>query len=102
MKNIIHMVSAFFNYLKSFRKNRKFELINKKLTKKVDDIVVEKIILKGEIVQMVRKYLRIDAKSEYIPKDFKNNTEIREQVLAKFGERMEKLNVKINAKLELV
>lgn len=102
MKSIIHKIVEFFKYLKHFRKNRKFEQINKKLTKKVDDIEVDKIILKGEIVQMVRKYLKLDAKSDYIPKDYKNKAEIRGEVLSKFGDRMEKLNVKINSKLELV
>ncbi|WP_026730212.1 hypothetical protein [Flavobacterium denitrificans] len=102
MKPIIHKIANFFKYLLHYRKNRRFEQINKKLSKKVDDIEVDKIILKGEIVQMVRKYLKLDAKSEYIPKEYKNKAEIREQVLYKFGDRMKKLNVKINAKLELV
>jgi hypothetical protein len=102
MKSITRQIIALFTYLKNFRKNRKFEEINKKLTKKVDDIEVDKIILKGEIIKEVRKYLKLDAKSNYIPKDFKNNAEIRGEVLNKFGERMQLLNVKINTNLELV
>jgi hypothetical protein len=51
---------------------------------------------------MVRKYLRVDANSKYIPKESRNNTEIRERVLAEFGDQMSKLDIKINDKLELI
>jgi hypothetical protein len=51
---------------------------------------------------MVRKYLNIGAKSEFIPVTNRNTTEIRERVLAEFGEQMSKLGIRINAKLELI
>jgi hypothetical protein len=102
MKSFTRRIIEFIKYLKGFRKNRKFELINEKLTKKVEDNEVDKIILKGEIIRMVRKYLNINAKSKYIPKTHRNNTEIRERVLAEFGDRMKNLNIGLNSKLELV
>lgn len=79
-----------------------FKTINKKLEKKLADREVDRIILKGQIIKMVRKYLRIDAKSEYIPRESRNNTEIRERILAEFGDAMNKHGVKINSKLELI
>ena len=67
----------------------------------MSDRNVEQIILKGEIIKMVRKYLRIDAKSNYIPKDYKNKAEIKQQVLALFEPRMKALGVQITDDLEL-
>jgi hypothetical protein len=59
---------------------------------------VDRIILKGQIIKMVRKYLNIGAKSDSITN--RNTTEIRERVLAEFGEQMNKLGIRINAKLD--
>jgi hypothetical protein len=59
---------------------------------------VDRIILKGQIIKMVRKYLNIGAKSDFIPITNRNTTEIR-RVLAEFGEQMNKLGIRINAKL---
>lgn len=102
MKNLFIKIALLFSFLKNYRKNRFYKKVNEKLEKAVDDQTVEKIILKGQILKMCRKYLRADAKSEYIPKDRRNNTEIRERILAEFGEQMSKYNVKITDNLELV
>ena len=98
MKKLIQ----FFTYLFHFRKINLFKKVNKKLYKTIEDREVDRIILKGRIIEMTRKYLRVDANSKYIPKDYRNTTEIRERVLAEFGEPMEKLGVRINTKLEFV
>lgn len=101
MKTLFKLIANFFNYLFNFRKIRLFNKINSKLDKTIKDREVDRIILKGQIIKMVRKYLRIDANSKFIPKDHKNNTEIRERILAEFGDQMSKLDIKINANLEL-
>ena len=102
MKKIISKIASFFDYLKNYKKINTFKKANVKLDAKLREREVDKIILKGTIIKMVRKYLRIDAKSKYIPRDNKNNTEIKERILAEFGTQMEKLNVRINDKLELI
>ena len=102
MKKVLVRISQFFNYLFNFRTIHRFKKINAKLEKSLEDREVDRIILKGNIIQMVRKYLRINANSKYIPKERRNNTEIRERVLAEFGEQMNKLGIRINDKLELV
>ncbi|WP_278035908.1 hypothetical protein [Flavobacterium nitratireducens] len=102
MKRLFVKISAFFTYLINFRTIKKFQKINGKLEQTLEDREVDRIILKGKIVKMVRKFLRADAKSKFIPKHMRNNTEIRERVLAEFGEQMNKLDIKINDKLELV
>lgn len=101
MKTLFKLIANFFNYLFNFRKIRLFNKINAKLDKTIKDREVDRIILKGQIIKMVRKYLRIDANSKFIPKDYKNNTEIRERILAEFGDQMKKLDIKINDNLEL-
>ena len=98
MKKLIQI----FSYLWNFRKINLFKKVNKKLYKTIEDREVDRIILKGRIIEMTRKYLRVDANSKYIPKDYRNTTEIRERVLAEFGEPMEKLGIRINTKLEFV
>lgn len=101
MKTLFKLIANFFNYLFNFRKIRLFNKINAKLDKTIKDRKVDRIILKGQIIKMVRKYLRIDANSKFIPKHHKNNTEIRERILAEFGDQMKKLDIKINDNLEL-
>jgi hypothetical protein len=86
-----------FLYLRNFRTINKFKTINTKLHKTIEDREVDRIILKGQIIKMVRKYLNIGAKSDSITN--RNTTEIR-RVLAEFGEQMNKLGIRINAKLD--
>ena len=101
MKKIFNKIAYFFTYLFNFRKFNLLDKVNAKIEKHIKERNVDRIILKGQIIKMVRVYLRVDANSEYIPKDHKNNAEIRERILAEFGDRMNKLGVKINANLEL-
>ncbi len=101
MKRIISKIAYLFKYLLNFKTIRKFEKINGKLDETLRARKVDQIILKGNIIKMVKKYLRVDAKSKYIPKDNKNNAEIRERILAEFGDQMAYLNIRINDKLEL-
>lgn len=102
MKSLFIKISLFFNYLWNYRTINRFEKINTKLHQTIKDREVDRIILKGNIIKMCRKYLRVDANSLYIPKDNRNHTEIRERVLAEFGDQMQTLGIKINDKLELV
>lgn len=102
MKKLIAKFKQLISFFTGLYKIHRFKKINKTLEKKVSDMEVDKIILKGEILRMTRKYLQIDAKSKYIPRDYKNNTEIIERVEAEFGERMKNLNVRINQSLELI
>jgi DUF1009 family protein len=97
-KSIIRLVTYLFN----FRKINLFKKVNKKLYKTIEDREVDRIILKGQIIKMTKKFIRIDANSKFIPKDYRNTTEIRERILGEFGEKMNTLGIKINSKLEFV
>ena len=96
MKRII----AFFSYLFNFRKINLFRKVNKKLVKTIEDREVDRIILKENIIKMTRKFLNYGGKSEFIPVTNKNTTEIRERILAEYGEKMHLLGISINQKLE--
>jgi RNase P/RNase MRP subunit p29 len=95
-------IQAFFYFLFNLKKINLFKKVNKKLYKTIEDREVDRIILKGQIIKMTRKFLRIDANSKFIPKDYRNTTEIRERILGEFGEQMNLLGVRINSKLEFV
>jgi hypothetical protein len=102
MKYLFNKIAFFLNYLRNFRTINEFKKINNKLHKTIEDREVDRIILKGQIIKMVRKYLNIGANSKFIPIDNRNRTEIRERVLAEFGEQMNHLGIRINHKLELI
>jgi hypothetical protein len=102
MKSLFAFFASFIRFFKNRKKNKVFTEINQKLEKKLKDREVDRIILKGEIIKMCRKFLNINARSRFIPKKNKNNTKIRKRVLAEYGERMEHLGIRINEDLELI
>lgn len=98
MKLLFQKIIFFFS---SFFKNRQFRRINKKLYKTIEDREVDRIILKGRIVKMVKEYIAINTSSEFIPPWIKSNAEIREEILLKYGEEMKHLDIKIYNNLKL-
>lgn len=98
MKSLFLKIILFFS---AFFKNRKFRRINKKLYKTIEDREVDRIILKGRIVKMVKEYIAINTSSEFIPPWIKSNAEIREEVLLKYGDEMKHLDIKLYHNLKL-
>lgn len=83
--------------LKPFQKLRRRWIIAKaypKMKEAYDKQLVERKKLKVEINKFLKDFFGIDAKSKYIPKDFKNKEEVRVAVCDKFGDNMDKLNLK--------
>lgn len=101
MKSLFKKIASFFNYLWNFRTILRFRKINKKLYKTIEDREVDRIILKGKILQMVKQYIAINTSSEFIPPWIKSNAEIKEEILIKFGDEMKHLDVKIYNNLKL-
>lgn len=102
MKLFFTFFAFILKFVQSRKKNKTFTKINEKLESKLKDREVDRIILKGEIMQMCRVFLNVNAKSKFIPKKFKNNTKIRKRIHAEFGERMEDLGVRITDDLVLI
>lgn len=101
MKSVIAKIALFFKFLWNIRTNLRFRRINKKLYKTLEDREVDRIILKGRIVKMVKEYIAINTSSEFIPPWYKSNAEIREEVLLKYGEEMKHLDIKLYHNLKL-
>ena len=101
MKSLFLKIACFLNYLRNFRTINKFKAINKKLYKTIEDREVERIILKGRIVKMVKEYVQINTSSKFIPAWHKSDEEIRTEILHKYGEEMEHLGVKLYRNLKL-
>lgn len=101
MKYLFKKIAFLLNYLSNFRTINKFKKINKKLYKTIEDREVDRIILKGRIVKMVKEYIQINTSSKFIPAWHKSNEEIRAEILHKYGEEMEHLGVKIYHNLKL-
>ena len=101
MKSLLNKIASFFKFIWNLRKILRFRKINKKLYKTIEDREVDRIILKGNIIKMIKEYIAINTSSEFIPPWYKSNAEIREEVLHKYGEQMKLLEVKLYHNLKL-
>jgi hypothetical protein len=93
MKKLINWLLA------PFKKLRRRWIIAKaypKLKKAYDNQVVERRKLRNDINAFLKDFFGIDAKSKYIPKDFKNKEEVRVAVCNKFQTDMDRLNLKFS------
>lgn len=100
MKSLFLKIKHFLNLIFN-RKYRLFSKVNRKLYKTIEDREVDRIILKGKIVKMVREYVAINTSSEFIPPWIKSKAEIKEEILIKYGEEMKHLDIKIYNNLKL-
>jgi hypothetical protein len=100
MKSLFLKIKHFLNLIFN-RKYRLFSKVNRKLYKTIEDREVDRIILKGQIVKMVREYVAINTSSEFIPPWIKSHAEIKEEILIKYGEEMKHLDIKIYNNLKL-
>ncbi len=98
-KYVFNQIIKPFVYVWNIRKHVFFDRINAKLSMKLENREVDRIILRGQIMQMLRKFCRVDSKSIYIPKDYKSRCKIREQIYAQFGTEMELLDISVNNNL---
>jgi len=101
MKFLFKKIAFFFNFLFNIRKILQFRKINQKLGKKIQDREVDRIILKGKILQEVKIYNEINTKSKFIPPWYKSKAEMREYIIVNFGKNMKLLDVKIDHNLKL-
>ena len=101
MKKLGTVLLQLFYRFWYFRKYIKFNGFHKRLNKAVTDQEVDRIILKIQIKKYMRKYLKVDANSKYIPRDVKSDEESRQQVIGRFGDEMKRVGITINEKLEL-
>ena len=101
MKSLFNKIALFFSFLWNIRTNLNFKRINKKLYKTIEDREVDRIILKGKIIKMVKEYIAINTSSEFIPPWIKSKAEIKEEIIIKYGDEMKQLGIKIYDNLKL-
>lgn len=59
----------------------------------VEKMIADRKALRSDINKFLRKYFGVDARSKFIPADFKNPEEVKVAILDKFSPKMEELNV---------
>lgn len=101
MKSLFSLFTSILSFFKNRKKNKVFTKINQKLDQKLKDREVDRIILKGKILKMVREYIPINTTSEFIPPWHKSKAEIREEILNKYGDEMKHLDIRIYHNLKL-
>jgi hypothetical protein len=91
----------FLNLFKS-KQLRFLEDAEKKLSNKISVRKAERIILKSKVIKEMRKFLKLDANSRYIPFTSKDKEEIRFQIKKLFGSEMERLDLRLTENLKIV
>ncbi|MBL87224.1 MAG: hypothetical protein CMO82_11260 [Winogradskyella sp.] len=94
---LINWLLSPFRWIKSiFQKLKRRWILAKAypaLKKANDEQLIKRKKLKKDIMLWLRSYFGIDAKSKYIPKDFKNKEEVKAAVLERFGNDLQQLNL---------
>ena len=90
---------SIFYFFWNFRKRITFKGFEKKLGGALVNKYKDQIVLIKEIKKEI-DLLWPHGHSKYIPLSFPQRIELRAKIHSKFGDRMHKLNVKLNANLE--
>lgn len=101
MQNKPNLLIRLFYYIWNIRKFRKFKNIENKLEGAVQNKQAEQVILMREISKEMKKHFP-KGRSKYIPLSLKERREIHAAILLQFGEKMQKINIVLNLKLEFV
>jgi len=99
---MLQNIKYFFYFLRRFWTIVKFRDFQNSLRQAIADQKVDRIIAKDMIAKDIRKALRIDAKSKFIPDDHKNKEEVRMMILLRHGEKMKFLNITVTDDLKLI
>nr|WP_317631401.1 hypothetical protein [uncultured Flavobacterium sp.] len=91
----------FIPYFNKLWANKVLESASTKIHSIERDTVVERFVLKGRILRMVKKFTNANAKSKFIKGKIKNNAEIHQRVLAEFGNEMIELGLILTPDLVL-
>lgn len=89
-------------YLWHYRREMRMRGYLKSLKKAAVDQQIDKIIAMDIISKDIRKALRFDARSSYIPPTNRNREEIRAMIKARHAKKMSFLNIRVTHDLKLV
>ena len=87
------MIKAIIKFFQRLRRRWFLARQSKAMQSVVDQMIKDRKALRSDINKFLRKYFGVDARSKFIPADFKNPEEVKLAILDKFQPRMEELNV---------
>ena len=87
------MIKRIIKFFQRLRRRWFLAKNNKAMQAVVDQMIADRKPLRRDINKFLRKYFGVDARSKFIPADFKNPEEVKVAILDKFSPRMEELNV---------
>jgi hypothetical protein len=87
------MIKRIIKFFKCLRRRWFLSRQAKAMQPVVEQMIADRKALRRDINQFLRKYFGVDARSKYIPADFKNKEEVKLAILDKFSPKMEELNV---------
>lgn len=87
------MIKSIINFIKRIRRRWFLAKQAKNMQPIVEQMILERRQLRVEINKFLRTYFGVDARSKYIPADYKNSEEVRIAILDKFSPKMDALNV---------
>ena len=87
------MIKAIIKFFQRLKRRWFLARQAKALQKVVDQMVEDRKALRRDINKFLRKYFGVDARSKFIPADFKNPEEVKLAILDKFSPKMNELNV---------
>lgn len=96
-KHLFIALIAFFVLLFLLRKplqNIRYWFINKKLARALRKKNTKRLKLKHRLIIDLKKYLKLNGISEYIPYDHKSREKIRVYIQENFGEELKKLDIR--------
>lgn len=101
LKERIHRIWYWRKYrkFKGFEKRLDVALAKKAVMQR--DREVDQIILKHQITKHMGKFLKVKARSKFIPRTHKSDEICRQEVHARFGERMAELGIELKQDLTL-
>jgi len=86
----------FKKHFRRFVHSRRMIKAQKKLEISFKEQLIARKQLRKDINKFLRVFFGVDAHSLFIPKDFKNNEEVKVAIIDKFGDTMNSLNVSYN------
>jgi hypothetical protein len=87
------IIRLIINFFKKLKRRALIAKAYVELQKSYKKQLIARRLLRSQVNQFLKDFFGIDAKSKYIPKDYKNKEEVRVAVIEKFGFRMDQLNV---------
>lgn len=94
LKFIKQLFISIKNWFKAIIRRRLFSKVNKALQEVYLQQLEERKILNKKIRKFLHEYFGLDARSKFIPAEFKNREEVRFAIEVKFEQEMKALNVK--------